>query len=526
MNYYELKYLKLFIKSKILDGEIAMANTRYKNLIEFFINHESGNQKLVFSTAPGNIALFIDYYSNPKKSNTISFFEDIYGLRILDVELAETDRILSILFENNYKLVFKLFSNSANVLLTKDNDLVASFKGNSLKDVEVPESKEIKLFQQVKSSASIKQQITSLNPLIPRNNLEVLIEANNLESFTEDELIEFAKKVSDQVNEHAEWRLLFNGNTALINEQYLPLKTERYFDSINDLIAYRYKSYSHNQRLRQQKSGLLKNINRQIKRTKSGLRNLEQADKSIDRAELYEKYGHLLMANGHLKTDRKNSIEVNDLYDEGNNIKIPLDEKISIIENAEKYYDKAKNSLNSYDEAQQRIPILSKKKQELEALKEQIEEIYSLRALTSWTKDHSKKLVEYGVVESKNSKDENAPFHTLTVQQYPVWIGKNARSNDKLVQMAHKEDVWMHARGVAGSHTLIRMGNSKEMPPKSVLLEVAAYAAYNSKAKGAELVPVIITKSKFVRKPKGAAPGAVLVDKEQVEFVSPKKPVL
>ena len=82
----------------------------------------------------------------------------------------------------------------------------------------------------------------------------------------------------------------------------------------------------------------------------------------------------------------------------------------------------------------------------------------------------------------------------------------------------------MHARGVPGSHLVIRMGNEKKLPAKSVLLEAASYAAYNSKAKGMKLAPVIITKKKYVRKPKGSPPGAVLVDKEDVEMVTPKKP--
>lgn len=526
MNYYELKYLKLFIKSKTLGGEIAIANTRYKNLIEFFIKNESENHKLVFSTAPGNIALFLDNYSKPKKSNTISFFEEIYGLKIIDVLLADTDRILSIAFEGDFTLTFKVFSNNANVILTKKEKIVESFKGHSIDDVEVPNEKEIVLFDEISKDHSTKQKITSLNPLIPRNNLDELISTNNLDTLSDSSLTEFVKTISNQVNKEPTWRLLKNGNTAIIDEQYLSSITARKFDTVNDLIAYRFKSYSHTQRLRQQKSGLLKNFKRQLKRINSGLRNLERADKSIDRAELYEKYGHLLMANGHLTSQHKEVIEVDDLYDSGKIISIPLDEKLTIIENAERYYDKSKNSLRSFEEAQNRVPILERRKQRLEDLTSELNEIFSLRELTEWKKLHAQELIELDIVTNSKMKDENAPFHSLTVEQYPVWIGKNAKSNDKLVQMAHKEDVWLHARGVSGSHALIRMGNSKNMPPKSVLLKVAAYAAYNSKAKGAQLVPVIIAKSKYIRKPKGAAPGAVLVEKEEVEFVTPEKPIL
>ena len=144
MNYYELKYLKEFIKSKIVGKKIILANTRYKNLIEFFIEGEvEDHHKLVFSTSPGNMALFLDYFSNPKKRNTISFFEEIYGLHIKNVELAETDRIFIITLENEYELVFKIFSNNGNVLLLKEGDLISSFKGSELEEIDVPEEKEI-----------------------------------------------------------------------------------------------------------------------------------------------------------------------------------------------------------------------------------------------------------------------------------------------------------------------------------------------------------------------------------------------
>lgn len=524
MNYYELKYLIEFIKAKILDKEIAISNTRYKNLIEFFIEGESENYKLVYSTSPGNIALFLDYHSNPKQKNTISFFEEVYGLKIKNIDLADTDRIVTIYFQNDYKLVFKLFSNNANVMLLQGEVLVKSFKGGDISEVDIPDEKEIDLFNHVKSKVSTKQKITGLNPLIPRNNLSDIIKEHNLDSVSDEALIDFTKSLTESVQKSPSWRLLSNGNTALFNSQILALPTEKEFDSINDLVSYRYKTYSHTQRLKQQKGELSKRIKRSIKRVSSGLRNLEQADKGIERAEKYEKYGHLLMANGHLKKEDPTKIVVVDLYEEGSQIEIPLDEKLTLIENAEKYYSKSKNSLRSYEEALERVPKLEEIKEKLESLQDELLEINRLHELRDWKKDRSGLLNELGIAEKQASDDNNLPFHILEVENYSIWIGKNAKSNDKLVQLAHKEDVWLHARGVPGSHTLIRMGNEKGMPSKSVLLEVASYAAYNSKAKGSEIVPVIITKSKYVRKPKGAPAGAVLVDREEVEFVTPQKP--
>jgi predicted ribosome quality control (RQC) complex YloA/Tae2 family protein len=68
------------------------------------------------------------------------------------------------------------------------------------------------------------------------------------------------------------------------------------------------------------------------------------------------------------------------------------------------------------------------------------------------------------------------------------------------------------------------MNNNKSMPDMRLIEEVAGFAAYQSKAKGSKLAPVIYTKKKYVRKPKGAAPGAVIVQKENVIIVEPVNP--
>jgi predicted ribosome quality control (RQC) complex YloA/Tae2 family protein len=146
-----------------------------------------------------------------------------------------------------------------------------------------------------------------------------------------------------------------------------------------------------------------------------------------------------------------------------------------------------------------------------------------MATLKNWQKEHRNELLSLIQNSSKDEKTVNE-FYTVEHKGYVLWIGKNARSNDKIVQKSHKEDIWLHARGVSGSHVIIRMNNSKEMPDKRIIEEVAQFAAYQSKAKGAGLAPVIYTKRKYIRKPKGSAYGAVIVQKEQVVIIEPKNP--
>lgn len=521
MNYYELIYLKKTLKNRLKGSCINLVTTPYKNVVDLFVGSNIEQLKLTFSTSPGNIALYLSEHISTKRKNKLTFFETIYNLDIIDVELVENDRILKIILDKNYQLIFKVFSNKANVFLTQNGKVIEAFKSG---DTDLPIPKKQKTVELAPSNLSTSQQLLAINPQLPRTHITELIEYHNLEELDAASLVTFVQNLNDTLLQSPSFRVLKDGTTTLFNEQILPLETAKNFDSINDLILYRYKNYSQTQRLRQGKNKFLKQINRQIKRTTSALRNLEAADIGLERAEEYEKYGHLLMANAHKKHSGGEEILVEDLYEEGNEISIKIDEQLSIAENAERYYTKSKNAINSYNQSLVRIPELEQRKNDLLQLKDSLAELEQFYELSEWEKMHNRALLSHGIINPKRGQDNQTLFHTYEVDGYTIWIGKSAKNNDLLVQMGHKEDVWLHARGVAGSHVLIRMANNKDMPPKNVIQEVASYAAFNSKAKGAKIVPVIFTKKKYVRKPKKAAPGAVMVEREEVVFITPKNP--
>ncbi len=93
-----------------------------------------------------------------------------------------------------------------------------------------------------------------------------------------------------------------------------------------------------------------------------------------------------------------------------------------------------------------------------------------------------------------------------------IWVGRGAASNDALTFHASSpDDVWMHARDVAGAHVVLRWTRD-DPPPARDLAEAAAIAAWHSKSRGNTVTPVDWTRRKHVRKPRGGAPGLVMVD--------------
>jgi predicted ribosome quality control (RQC) complex YloA/Tae2 family protein len=123
-------------------------------------------------------------------------------------------------------------------------------------------------------------------------------------------------------------------------------------------------------------------------------------------------------------------------------------------------------------------------------------------------------------------KEQLPPFRIFTVEGgFQVLAGKSSENNDRLtMSYAKPNDLWFHCHGSSGSHVVLRVNSASGKPTKKAIHQAASIAAYYSKMKGARSVPVAVTERKFVRKPKGAPPGTVLLERENVVFVEPKLP--
>jgi predicted ribosome quality control (RQC) complex YloA/Tae2 family protein len=97
----------------------------------------------------------------------------------------------------------------------------------------------------------------------------------------------------------------------------------------------------------------------------------------------------------------------------------------------------------------------------------------------------------------------------------PILVGRSARDNDALTfRVARGNDVWLHVRGVQGAHVVLPGAGAS--PDARTLGDAALLAVHFSSARGQDGVEVAWTRCKHVRKPKGAAPGSVIVTQEKV----------
>lgn len=116
------------------------------------------------------------------------------------------------------------------------------------------------------------------------------------------------------------------------------------------------------------------------------------------------------------------------------------------------------------------------------------------------------------------SKDKFPNIKTVIIDDYTVLIGRDSLSNDHLTTiMADENDMWFHAKGVPGSHLIIRV-KDKLLTPE-IIKEVAKLAAKNSKALKGSKVKVVYCKAKFVKKTSEMSPGKVEVDYKNAQEI-------
>lgn len=249
-----------------------------------------------------------------------------------------------------------------------------------------------------------------------------------------------------------------------------------------------------------------------LKAEQQYLRQLQAVEKELLQIQSrnYKQLGDNIMACLHTLQKGMEEARVEDVYS-GETLRIPLKKDLNPQENAARYYRKAKKE---YLQQQNREELREKLLRSLTECRSALKEIESgnLSPRPEKPLDTSKK----SVVAQK--------FFVFHHEGFVIRVGKNAEGNDQLLREAGKNDFWLHARGYKGAHVMIRCGNQSEKVPLRVKETAASLAAWNSDARSSQLVPVIITQRKFVRKGKGLQKGAVVVDREEVLIVEPASP--
>ena len=274
-----------------------------------------------------------------------------------------------------------------------------------------------------------------------------------------------------------------------------------------------------------------RNLEKQIESFRDRLaKKIEKQERELSHAidgENYRRYGEILSAYIYQVPEHSAEVMLPDFYQQDTEIAIPLKPELSPAENAARYfrlYNKAKTARDA-------IKVhLSNNREELEY----VESLCYAAANCSSDNDLQELKREMAVAgylkESRMTKKEkgDVPLPPMETEYdgYTILIGRNNKQNDKLtLKTAAKDDLWFHTKDIPGSHVIIKKKQGQTIPDE-VIAKAAQYAAYYSKAKEADKVPVDYTEVKQVKKPSGARPGMVIYFEQTTLFVRPEAPVI
>lgn len=290
--------------------------------------------------------------------------------------------------------------------------------------------------------------------------------------------------------------------------QYNDLSVTKY-DSISWVLGLYYSERNIYTRIRQKSSDLRKHVNTLLDRNqKKYVLQIKQL-KDSEKREKYKVYGELINAFGYGLTPDDKVLEAANYYDDNKIIKIPIDNTKTPAENAQKYFDKYGKMKRTAEALNELIQETKSQIDHLESIQNSLDIALSADDLVQ-IKDE---LIEYGFIKkgksSKKQKVKSKPFHYISSDGFDMYVGKNNYQNDDLTfKFATGNDWWFHAKGMPGSHVIVKSEN-KELPDRT-FEEAGKLAGYYSKGKNADKVEIDYLQKKNVKKPNGSAPGFVI----------------
>lgn len=560
------------LHSNLVGGRISKISMPEENELIFTIKNNAKTYRLFISAsaslpliyltdinkpapkvAPAFLMLFRKYIGSAKITNIFQM-----GLeRILCFELEHLNELGDL---SRKKMYVEIMGKHSNIIFTDENNkIIDSIKRISanmsslrevlpgreyflpkelqkkeLLNIELKEFTEILKSKEYPLSKSIYMNFAGISPLIAE---EIIIRASlssqsscvSLSELEYTHLFHTIENLLEDINTHN-----FNPNIIYKGEEALEFSSIRLFsyksESYNEVdytsvskMLYDYYYAREVFLLNRQKSfDLRKIVNTALERASKKYDLQEKQLQDADKKDIYRVYGDLLNTYGYSLKGGESSFTAENFYDNNNEITIPLDKNKSAKENAKKYYDK-------YAKLSRTTKALS---EEILKTKSDIEHLQSIQtALEVSSDDESlsqirQELVDFGYIKkhssSKKQKITSHPYHYISSDGYDIYVGKNNYQNEELTfKVATGNDWWFHAKGIPGSHVILKSNNEEELPDR-VYEEAASLAAFYSKAKDADKVEVDYIQKKNIKKVAGAAPGFVIYHSNWSMIVTPR----
>ncbi|MDD2189563.1 MAG: NFACT RNA binding domain-containing protein [Eubacteriales bacterium] len=298
--------------------------------------------------------------------------------------------------------------------------------------------------------------------------------------------------------------------------------TEKGFDDISKTVSYYYSNKSSSNRVKQKSSDLVRAVGNSLDKLYLKKQRLSNDLLAAEKSDIYRLYGELLTANLHQINHAVSSVELFNYYS-NDNISIPLDSRFTPAQNAQKYFKKYSKAKTAVTEKNIQLEETNNDIAYIESVLNYIENANTIEEIEELRLE----LIEGGYLRKrknnfKPSRSKVVPFQYTTSDGFRVLVGRNNKENDILTfKTASGKDIWFHTKDIPGSHVILFTDGKRVTD--SAIFEAASLAAYHSKGRESENVPVDYTQVRHVKKPNGAKPGMVIFTDNKTVYVNPKE---
>lgn len=564
------------LKETILGGRVDKIYQQEKDEILIYVHNKGTNYKLIISASSNNARIYLTDFSKKNPSSPPMFCmllrKHLLGGIILNIEQFSLDRVVFIDISaidelgqpTEKRIIIEIMGKHSNIILVdkpslkiidsvkrvyEDMSRVRQILPGMIYEhpplqnkINPLNSKKEEFFNLIESSDKnipifkfFYFNYVGLSPLISR---EICFESSididrTIGSLYEEDknslFLSFNKFVSQvSKNDFTPVSILSNNTEILafhaLDINQFGVNNKLFYNSISKLLDNYYRRKDIIDRIGQRSQSIRKSIQVKLDRTLNKLgKQKEELLESQDR-EKYKIYADLISANLHRIPKTADNIDLENFYDENMVVlNVPLDIRLSPVINAQKYYKRYSKLKKAHLLLLDQIPETENEISYLENVLMSIENSTEVEELDEIKEELIKEGYIKGLIK-KRKKEEvvSKPYHYISIDGFSIYVGKNNKQNDYLtLKLSHKDDFWLHVQNMPGSHVII--DKSGRTVPDTTLEEAAILAAYYSKGKLSNHVPVDYTERRNVKKPKNAKSGMVIYDNFKTISVSPSK---
>lgn len=478
-------------------------------------------------------AIFVTKIDNKPKKSAFRLFHSIIGEIIQSIEIFPNNRLIKIELIN-LNLFLQIFGKSQNniILTNKSGLIIDAYKNKkeliathylptkpvhlSLKDLPKNE----KLIKALSTSEFLLGKYFSMDLLL-KLNLDPYITLSDLSDEDIRNVERYARNFVSQIEQSSYFYYLKNEQNQKI---FSPIRLTQFpiiiyeGDNMFELIKRVFIDRLNNFRFEKLSKSLANIDEKYLKKYESKIKRYNEIPKLNNLIDQYQKYTDLLYTLPDLKQKGIDRVKLKDF--DGNEIVIPLEPKFSIIQNIEKYFSKIKKIKRDIEIIEKNHSAIIN---EYNIHNQRYNELNSIVDYYNLKKFYKQNINFYKKNMQIIPKEPSEKFRKFEIASNAIlYVGKDSKNNDELTFCFGKpNDYWFHLRGGSGSHCILKY-TGEGIPAKEIIEKCASIAAYYSSQRNGGFVPVIYTQRKYVRKPKRANPGTVIVSKEEVILVEPK----